>query len=140
MRAYKTGGNMGKKARVDRPPREKWQIVQEGIKSGNISETCRRHGIAPNVFYRWKDEAEQGAKAALGGRSAAAAETEKDHRIRQLERTLGRKSLEIEILKNVVGECAVVRFTPRHEKWWCRATRPRRRRRRWPSAGRVWTT
>jgi len=20
---------------------------------------CRRHGIAPNLFYRWKDEAEQ---------------------------------------------------------------------------------
>jgi hypothetical protein len=68
----------------------KWQIVQEGIKSGNVSETCRRHGIAPNLFYRWKDEAEQGAKAALGGRSAAAAETEKDHRIRQLERTHAR--------------------------------------------------
>jgi len=80
------------------------KLVQEGIKSGNVSETCRRHGIAANLFYRWKDEAEQGAKAALGGRSAAAAETEKDHRIRQLERTLGRKSLEIEILKNVVGE------------------------------------
>jgi len=42
--------------------------------------------------------------SALGGKSAAAAETEKDRRIRQLERTLGRKSLEIEILKNVVGE------------------------------------
>ena len=37
-------------------------------------------------------------------KQAAAAETEKDHRIRQLERTLGRKALEIEILKNVVGE------------------------------------
>ena len=61
-------------------------------------------GLAPNLFYRWKDEAEQGTKAAPGGRSAAAAETEKDRRIRQLERTLGRKSLEIEILKNVVGE------------------------------------
>ena len=96
--------DIGRKPRVDRSPEEKWQIVQEGIKSGNVSETCRRHGIAPNLFYRWKDEAEQGAKAALGGRSAAAAETEKDHRIRQLERTLGRKSLEIEILKNVVGE------------------------------------
>jgi len=70
----------------------------------NISETCRRFGIAQTLYYRWKDEAEQGAKAALGGRSAAAAETEKDRRIRQLERTLGRKSLEIEILKNVVGE------------------------------------
>ena len=90
---------MSRKARVDRSPEEKWQIVQEGIKSGNVSETCRRHGVAPNLFYRWKDEAEQGAKAALGGRSAAAAETEKDHRIRQLERTLGRKALEIEILK-----------------------------------------
>jgi transposase-like protein len=59
---------MGRKPRVDRSPEEKWQIVQEGIKSGNVSETCRRHGIAPNLFYRWKDEAEQGAKATLGGR------------------------------------------------------------------------
>jgi hypothetical protein len=41
--------------------------------------------VAPNLFYRWNDEAEQGAKAALGGRSAAAGETEKDHHIRQLE-------------------------------------------------------
>lgn len=95
---------MGRKPRVERTPEEKWQIVQEGIKSGNVSETCRRHQISPALFYRWRDEAEQGAKAALGGRSAAAAETEKDRRIRQLERTLGRKSLEIEILKNVVGE------------------------------------
>src|SRR5881394_2025964 len=94
---------MGRKPHVDRSPEEKWQIVQEGIKSGNVSETCRRHGIAPNLFYRWKDEAEQGAKAALGGRSAAAAETEKDHGIRQPERTLGRKSLEIEILKKFLG-------------------------------------
>ena len=95
---------MSRKPRVDQSAEEKWQIVQEGMKSGNVSETCRRHGITPSLLYRWRDEAEQGAKAALGGRSAAAAETEKDHRIRQLERTLGRKSLEIEILKNVVGE------------------------------------
>jgi len=95
---------MGRKPRIERSAEEKWQIVQEGIKSGNVSETCRRHGIAPSLLYRWKDEAEAGAKAALGGKSAAAGESEKDQRIRQLERTLGRKSLEIEILKNVVGE------------------------------------
>jgi hypothetical protein len=34
---------MGRKPRVDRTPEEKWQIVQEGRKSGNVSETCRRH-------------------------------------------------------------------------------------------------
>jgi len=95
---------MGRKPRVERTAEEKWQIVQECLKSGNVSETCRRHQIAPHVYYRWKDEVDQGAKAALGGRSAAAADSEKDRRIRQLERALGRKSLEIEILKNVVGE------------------------------------
>src|ERR1700694_457986 len=87
IQGLQTGGNMSRKPRVARSPEEKWQIIQEGLKSGNVSETCRRHGIAPNLFYRWKDEAEQGAKAALGGKSAAAAETEKDHRIRQLERS-----------------------------------------------------
>lgn len=95
---------MARRARVDRSPEQKLEIVLEGMKSGNISETCRRYQIAANLYYRWKDEALQGATAALGGRSAAAAEREKDRRIRQLERSLGRKALEVEILKNVVGE------------------------------------
>lgn len=58
---------MSRKQQVKRTPEEKWEIVQEGIRSGNVAETCRRYGIAPNLYYRWKDEAEQGAKAALGG-------------------------------------------------------------------------
>ena len=58
---------MSRKPRVNRSPEEKWQIIQEGLKSGNVSETCRRHSVAPNLFYRCEDEAEQGAKAALGG-------------------------------------------------------------------------
>ena len=53
---------MGGKPRVDRSPEAKWQIVQEGIKSGNVSETCPRYGIAQTLYNRWKDEAEQGAK------------------------------------------------------------------------------
>jgi transposase-like protein len=84
---------MGRKPRVDRSPEEKWQIVQEGVKSGNVSETCRRHGIAPYLFYRWKDEAEQRAAAAPGGRSAAAAENEKDHRTRQIRLRLRKRLL-----------------------------------------------
>jgi len=58
---------MGRQPRVDRSAKEKWQIVQEGIKSRNVSETCRRYGIAQTLYYRWKDEGEQEAKAALGG-------------------------------------------------------------------------
>ncbi len=95
---------MTRKARVQRTPEEKWEIVGEGLRSGNIAETCRRYGIAPNLYYRWKDEAELGARAALGGKSAAAAESEQERRIRQWERSLGRKTLEVEVLKNVVRE------------------------------------
>jgi len=61
---------MSRKPRVQRTPEEKWQIVLEGLKSGIVAETCRKYEIAPNLYYRWKDEVEAGAKAALGGRSA----------------------------------------------------------------------
>ena len=58
---------MSRKPRVQRTPEEKWQIVLEGLKSGNVAETCRNYEIAPNLYYRWKDDVEAGAKAALGG-------------------------------------------------------------------------
>jgi transposase InsO family protein len=45
IQGLQTGGNMGRKPRVDRSPEEKWQIVQEGLKSGNLSETCRRDAL-----------------------------------------------------------------------------------------------
>ena len=54
---------MSRKARVQRTPEEKWEIVLEGLRSGNVAETCRRYGIAPNLYYRRKDEAQQGATA-----------------------------------------------------------------------------
>ena len=73
---------------------EEWERLGDVPALSNCSES----------FLSLEGRSGAGAKAALGGRSAAAAETEKDRRIRQLERTLGRKSLEIEILKNVVGE------------------------------------
>jgi hypothetical protein len=56
--------------------------------------------IAQSVY----DGADQGAKAALGWKGAAAVESERDRQIQQLERSLGSRSLEIEILRNVVGE------------------------------------
>ena len=43
---------MSRKPRVQRTPEEKWQIVLEGLKSGNVAETCRKYEIAPNLYYR----------------------------------------------------------------------------------------
>lgn len=43
---------MSRKPRVQRTPEEKWQIVLEGLKSGNVAETCRKYEIAPNLHTR----------------------------------------------------------------------------------------
>lgn len=59
-----TGGNMGRKARVDRTLEEKWQVVQEGLKSGHVSETCRRYQIAPTALVHFAGASEC-SKAAL---------------------------------------------------------------------------
>jgi len=66
---------MGRKEQVRRSAEEKWEILQEGLRSGNIAETCRKHGVAPNLWYSWRDEAEAGAKAALGGEARRTAQT-----------------------------------------------------------------
>ena len=58
---------MSQRVRVQRSVEEKWEILEEGLRSGNIAETCRRYGIASILYYRWKDEAQQRAMGALGG-------------------------------------------------------------------------
>lgn len=62
-------------------------MVLKGLRSGNIAETCRRYGIAPNLYYRWKDEAQLVTMAAFGGKSTATVDIEKEQSIRQLERS-----------------------------------------------------
>jgi transposase-like protein len=96
---------MPRKAQVQRSAEEKFAIVIEGLKSGNIAETCRNHNLAATLFYRWKEDVEQAAVAALGGRNAAARPDEEHRkRIRELERSLGKAHVQIDILKNVLGE------------------------------------
>ncbi len=96
---------MPRKAQVQRSAEEKFAIVIEGLKSGNIAETCRTHQIAATLYYRWKEEAEKAAVAALGGKAAAPHGGEEQRkRIRELERSLGKAHVQIDILKNVLGE------------------------------------
>jgi transposase-like protein len=62
---------MPRKAQVQRSAEEKVAIVIEGLKSGNIAETSRNHNIAATLFYRWKEDVEKAAVAALGYRPPA---------------------------------------------------------------------
>jgi len=85
-------------------PEEKLVIVLAGLKeNANIAEICRNHGISQTLFYRWKDSFLEGGKASLDNRAGKKENKVLQARIEQLEKTLGRKALEIEILKKALG-------------------------------------
>ena len=82
---------------------EKLQIVEEGRQTGQmVSEVCRRHQIAPRLFYRWEKQARQGALEALRNRrpgrrpsdATAALESEID-RLRMVVAELSSENLEL---------------------------------------------
>ena len=86
--------------------RRKWQvdeklaIVMEGLKDGsNISELCRRHSISQTCYYRMRDRFLSSAKEffTYGGQNQEV-KLLKD-RVRELERIIGKLTIQIEILK-----------------------------------------
>ena len=87
---------------------EKVRIVEETLEDQtSISVVARRNGVAPNLLYRWR-------RLMLEGGSVAVAEDddvtsnrvvrEMESRIRELERQLGRKTLEAEILREALDK------------------------------------
>ena len=57
---------MSKKERRKLTADQKLQVLREAEQPGvTISEVCRRNGIAPSVFYRWRSVAQTGSASAL---------------------------------------------------------------------------
>ena len=90
------------------PAAEKLRIVEETMYDDeSISAVARRNGVAPNLLYRWRKlMLEGGSIAVTGDDSVTSNKTarEMDTRIRELERQLGRKTLEVEILKEALDK------------------------------------
>ena len=88
------------------PASEKLRMVEETRYEGeSISAVARRNGVAPNLLYRWRKlMLEGGSIAVTGDDSVTSNKTvrEMEARIRELERQLGRKTLENEILKEAL--------------------------------------
>jgi transposase len=82
---------------------QKRTLLEEAAAPGNsISAVARRYGIAPSLMFRWKQMQDEGALAGLDADERVVAETEVKAlrgRVRELERLLGRKTMEAEILK-----------------------------------------
>ena len=87
---------------------EKLRIVEETLdERASISVVARRNGVAPNLLYRWRRLMLEGGAIAVSNDDEVTSNKlvrQMDERIRELERQLGRKTLEVEILKEALDK------------------------------------
>jgi transposase len=87
---------------------EKMRIVEETLEEGaSISVVARRNGVAPNLLYRCRRLMLDGGAVAVSEDddvTSNRAVRQMEERIRELERQLGRKTLEVEILKEALDK------------------------------------
>lgn len=85
---------------------EKLRIVEEPRDGrDSISAVARRNGVAPNLLYRWRRLMVEGGGVAVTSDDDVTSNRqvrEMENRIHELERQLGRKTLEVEILKEAL--------------------------------------
>ena len=85
---------------------DKLRIVEETLFEGaSISAVARRNGVAPNLVYRWRRLMPEGGRIAVSKDDSVTgnkAVRDMEAHIRELERQLGRKTLENEILKGAL--------------------------------------
>ena len=94
---------------------EKLRIIEETLEGReSISVVARRNGVAPNLLYRWRKLMLEGGSVAVTGDDDVTSNKtvrQMEDRIRELERQLGRKTLEVEILKEAVNRSRVKKPT-----------------------------
>lgn len=85
---------------------EKKAIVEETYEQGkSVSYVARKHGIAASQVFLWRRKMEEGALVGVSCQENVIPETEYRQaidRIKRLERLLGQKTEEVEILKEAI--------------------------------------
>jgi transposase len=89
---------------------QKLQIIEESFEPGEtVSSAARRHGVAPNLLYRWRRLLSEGGTAAVDSDEPVVGSSEVkklEERVRELERMLGRKTMEVELLRDALSKAA----------------------------------
>lgn len=87
-------------------PEEKQRLLQEASAPGEtISSVARRYGVSPSLMFRWRNLEEHGSLESLGADEQVVPVSEVKNlkaKVRELERLLGKKTMEAEILKEAI--------------------------------------
>lgn len=87
---------------------QKLRIIEESFQPGEtVSSVARRRGVAPNLLYRWRRLMTEGGAAAVGSDEPVVGSSEVrrlEERVRELERMLGRKTMEVEIFREALAK------------------------------------
>ena len=87
-------------------PEEKRALVEEAEQPGmSISAIARKYGIHPNQLFKWRKLMYAGALSAMRADEEVVPISEVKvlkAKVRELERLLGKKTMEVEILKDAI--------------------------------------
>lgn len=77
---------------------QKLEIVLAGLRGDRtVREVCREHEVSETQYYGWRDQLLQAGAERFAGKPERIGEGELRKKISELERTLGRKTYELEI-------------------------------------------
>ena len=86
---------------------EKLALVEATYQPGmTVSAVARLHNVSPSLLFKWRQLLSQGGQVAVKADEdvvAASKVRELEQRVRELERLLGRKTMEVEILKEALA-------------------------------------
>lgn len=85
---------------------QKLAVVAETMQPGmSISYVAPRHGLSPSLVFRWRRLMTEGGQEAVRADDEVVPASDirrLEERVRELERLLGRKTLEVEVLKEAL--------------------------------------
>lgn len=97
-----------KKTRTRRSPEAIAELILEAERKGNAAEICRREGIAPNLFYRWRTRFKEAGIEAIkaskrGPKSKDREKAALEREVKRLSQALCEQTIELQLLKKSVS-------------------------------------
>ncbi len=79
-------------------PAQKLELVLASLRGErSIAEICREHQISETLLRRWREQLLEAGVERFAGKEERSVHAELRKRVAELERTLGRKTYELEI-------------------------------------------